>query len=258
MFYKDLTSNKETQVTTDGKKNEIINGASDWVYEEELVLVKAFKWAPDGKKIAYYRFDESNVKEWLMKMYGPLYPGEERFKYPKAGEDNSKVEMFFYDIATTKKVKANIGNNYEYISRINWTNDSKNLAIQSLNRQQNDLNIHLANAETGESKIIFNEKNETYVEVPTTEFLTTKNQFIITSEKDGFNHIYLYDISSVRKNRFGSVLTDDPNRIDKKSRRTMYFYFFKNIFSNTFSCEEKIILWILLIHRTRVAELTMP
>jgi len=195
IYFKDLTSNKEVRVTVDGKQNAIINGASDWVYEEELVLVKAFKWSPDGKKIAYYRFDESKVKEWLMKMYGPLYPEEERFKYPKAGEDNSKVEIFFYDLASAKKTKANIGDSYEYISRINWTNNAKNLAIQTLNRHQNDLNIHLTNAETGESKIIFNEKNETYVEVPTTEFLTTKDQFIITSEKDGFNHVYLYDIS---------------------------------------------------------------
>lgn len=195
MFYKDLTSNKEVQITADGKKNEIINGASDWVYEEELVLVKAFKWSPDGKKIAYFRFDESNVKEWLMKMYNSLYPHEERFKYPKAGEDNSKVSIFFYDLTNAKKVKADIGSTYEYISRINWTNDGVNLAIQSLNRHQNDLNIHLTNAESGESKIIFNEKNEKYVEVPTTEFLTSKDQFIITSEKDGFNHIYLYDVS---------------------------------------------------------------
>ena len=195
MFYKDLINNKETQITTDGKKNEIINGASDWVYEEELVLVRAFEWSPDGNKLAYYRFDESKVKEWLMKMYGTLYPREERFKYPKTGEENSKVEIYFYDLASAKKTKANIGTAHEYISRINWTNDAKNLAIQSLNRHQNDLNIHMTNAETGESKIILNEKNDKYVEVPTTEFLTSKDQFIITSEKDGFNHIYLYDVS---------------------------------------------------------------
>ena len=195
LYFKDLTSNKEVRITIDGKQNEIINGASDWVYEEELVLVKAFKWSPDGKKIAYYRFDESKVKEWMMKIYTSLYPTEDRFKYPKAGEDNSKVEIYFYDIVSAKKTKANIGDSYEYISRINWTNDAKNLAIQSLNRHQNDLNIHLTNAETGNSEIIFNEKNEKYVEVPTTEFLSTKDQFIITSEKNGFNHIYLYDIS---------------------------------------------------------------
>ena len=160
LYFKDLTSNKEVRITIDGKQNEIINGASDWVYEEELVLVKAFKWSPDGKKIAYYRFDESKVKEWMMKIYTSLYPTEDRFKYPKAGEDNSKVEIYFYDIVSAKKTKANIGDSYEYISRINWTNDAKNLAIQSLNRHQNDLNIHLTNAETGNSEIIFNEKNE--------------------------------------------------------------------------------------------------
>jgi len=195
MFYKDLITNKEVQITTDGAKNEIINGASDWVYEEELVLVKAFKWSPDGSKLAYYRFDQTAVKEWLMKIYGPLYPTEERFKYPKAGEDNSKVEIFFYNLAEAKKTKANIGDKYEYVSRINWMNDSKSLAIQTLNRHQNELNIHLTTASSGESKVILNETNEKYVEVPTTAFLTKKNQFILTSEKDGFNHIYLYDVS---------------------------------------------------------------
>jgi len=195
LYYKDLSINKEIRITTDGRKNGIINGASDWVYEEELVLVKAFKWSPEGEKIAYFRFDESEVKEWMMKMYKSLYPHEERFKYPKAGEDNSKVEVFFYDLANGVKTKANIGTEHEYISRINWTNDGKNLAIQSLNRHQSDLKIHLTNAKSGQSIVVFNEKNDKYVEVPTTEFLTTKNQFIITSEKDGFNHIYLYDVS---------------------------------------------------------------
>lgn len=224
IYIKDLTTNKVTRVTTDGKQNEIINGASDWVYEEELVLIKAFKWSPDGKKIAYYRFDESKVKEWLMKIYGPLYPKEERFKYPKAGEDNSKVEIFFYDLTSAKKTKANIGDKYEYISRINWTNDGMNLAIQTLNRQQNDLNIHLTDATTGDSKIIFNELNETYVEVPTTKFLKTKNQFIITSEKDGFNHIYLYDVSGKLINQItkGNWDVSDFYGVDEKKGIVYY------------------------------------
>lgn len=195
LFFKDLANNKEVQVTTDGQKNAIINGASDWVYEEELVLVRAFEWSPDGNKIAYYKFDESAVKEWLMKIYGDLYPEEERFKYPKTGEDNSKVEIYIYDLKTNKSIKANLSDDYEYISRINWTNDSKNLAIQTLNRHQNKLQIQLTDAESGNGKMIHTEENERYVEVPTTQFLKNKNQFILTSEKDGFNHIYLYDIS---------------------------------------------------------------
>jgi dipeptidyl-peptidase-4 len=224
MYFKDLVSNKETRITADGKKNEVINGGSDWVYEEELVLVKAFKWSPDGKKIAFYKFDESKVKEWLMKIYGPLYPEEERFKYPKAGEDNSKVEIFFYDLASANKTKANIGDKYEYISRINWTNDAKSLAIQTLNRQQNDLNIHLTNSETGESKIIFNELNETYVEVPKTKFLKSKNQFVITSEKDGFNHIYLYDLTGklIKQITKGEFDVSDFYGVDEKKGLVYY------------------------------------
>jgi len=218
LFYKDLTTNKETQITSDGEKNKIINGASDWVYEEELVLVKAFKWSPDGNKIAFFRFDESEVKEWLMKRYGSLYPAEERFKYPKAGETNSKVEVYFYDLKTAKKVKANIGDEYEYVSRINWTNDAKSLAIQTLNRHQNDLNIYLTNSSTGESKILYHEEDERYIDVPTTEFLSSKNQFLITSEKDGFNHFYLYDISGKLVNQVtkGKWDVTDYYGIDEK------------------------------------------
>ena len=195
LYYTDLSNGQETQITFDGKKNEIINGASDWVYEEELELVRAFEWSADGNKIAFFRFDETNVKEWNMKMYNDLYPEEVRFKYPKAGEENSKVSIQVYHLEDNSIVDMSIENAYEYISRINWTNDSKQLAIQTFNRHQSDLNIQLTDVFSGKGKVIFNEKNEKYVEVPTTEFLTTKNQFIITSEKDGFNHLYLYDIN---------------------------------------------------------------
>lgn len=195
LYFKDLANNHEVQITSDGKKNEIINGASDWVYEEELELVRAFEWSPDGKKIAFFRFDETNVKEWSMKMYNDLYPEEVRFKYPKAGEENSKVSVHVYHIEDNSIVDMIIDQPYEYISRINWSNDSKQLAIQTFNRHQNQLNIQLTDVEKGLGKVIYSEKNEKYVEVPTTEFLSSKNQFIITSEKDGFNHLYLYDIN---------------------------------------------------------------
>ena len=224
MFYKDITTGTEVQITDDGKKNEIINGASDWVYEEELELVQAFEWSPDGKKIAFFRFDESKVNEWLMKIYGTLYPEEERFKYPKTGEDNSKVEVFIYDVATRKTIKTIIPDQYEYISRINWTNDSKNLALQTLNRHQNKLQIYLSDAETGESKSIYKEENEKYIEVPTTEFLTTKDQFIITSEKSGFNHIYLYDIAGNLINQVttGNWDVTDYYGVDEKKGLVYY------------------------------------
>jgi dipeptidyl-peptidase-4 len=224
LYYKDLTTNQEVQITADGEKNKIINGASDWVYEEELVLVKSFEWSPDGNKIAYFKFDESEVKEWLMKMYGDLYPHEERFKYPKAGEANSKVEIFFYDLAAQKVTKADIGTDYEYISRINWANDAKNLAIQSLNRHQNNLKIHLTNSTTGTGKVIFEESNDTYVEVPTSDFLSSKDQFIITSESDGYNHLYLYDINGKLVNQItkGNWDITDYYGVDEKKGVVYY------------------------------------
>lgn len=194
LFFKDLSENTEVQITNDGKEGSIINGASDWVYEEELTLVQAFKWSPDGNKIAFYKFDESNVKEWSLKYYNELYPDEVRFKYPKAGEENSKVDIYVYDLLTNKTIKADIGNDYEYIIRINWTNDSKKLAIQSMNRHQSKLKMHLVDVNSNSSELIYEETHEKYVEIPTTIFLSNKDQFLITSEKDGYNHMYLYDI----------------------------------------------------------------
>ncbi len=224
LFYKDLTSGNEIQITTDGKKNEIINGASDWVYEEELVLVKAFDWSPDGTKIAFYKFDESKVKEWNMEIYNDLYPEQVKFKYPKAGEENSKVEIYVYDLITKTTTKANIPISYEYVSRINWSNDSKHIAIQTLNRLQNHLAVHLINVVTNDSKLIYEEKDERYVEIPTTIFLKTKNQFIITNEKDGYNHAYLYDISGKLINQItiGKWEVTEIYGVDEKTN-TMYF-----------------------------------
>lgn len=224
LFYKDLTSGNEIQITTDGKKNEIINGASDWVYEEELVLVKAFDWSPDGTKIAFYKFDESKVKEWNMEIYNDLYPEQVKFKYPKAGEENSKVEIYVYDLITKTTTKANIPIAYEYVSRINWSNDSKHIAIQTLNRLQNHLAVHLINVVTNDSKLIYEEKDERYVEIPTTIFLKTKNQFIITNEKDGYNHAYLYDISGKLINQItiGKWEVTEIYGVDEKTN-TMYF-----------------------------------
>lgn len=195
LFYKDLSTDKVVQITTDGKKGEIINGASDWVYEEELVLVKAFKWSPDGSKIAYYKFDESEIKEWSMKYYDGLYPSEERFKYPKAGEGNSKISMHVFDLATGKSTALNINGDFEYVIRMDWTNDSKSVMLQTMNRHQSNLKMHLVDVASNSDKVILEESHDKYVEIPTTYFLKGKNQFVITSEKDGYNHMYLYDMS---------------------------------------------------------------
>jgi dipeptidyl-peptidase 4 len=193
IFIKDLVSKKEIQVTFDGKKNEIINGHADWVYEEEFEIEQALYWSADGSRLAYYKFDERKVKEFYMAIYGNLYPEDYRYKYPKAGEDNSKVEVYIYDLSANVSVKAQLDKETDqYIPRVQWTNDPKLLAVQRMNRLQNHLELLLVN-EKGESKNILTEDSKTYIDVSNDlYFLGDNKQFIWSSSKDGFNHLYLY------------------------------------------------------------------
>ncbi|MFT4753457.1 MAG: dipeptidyl-peptidase-4 [Salibacteraceae bacterium] len=190
MFVYNLESKKETTITEDGEFNKIINGATDWVYEEEFAFDKAFAWSPDNSHIAYYKFDESKVKEFNMIMYqSQLYPSDYTFKYPKAGEDNSKVEIYVFNLKKKQSVKANYPET-EYIPRIKWANSSS-LAIQTLNRLQNDLQIHLVNVKKNKSRLLYREQSETYVEViDSWTFPSGLSQMFITSESTGYNHLY--------------------------------------------------------------------
>ncbi len=197
LYYKDLNNNTEYQVTSDGKWKSIINGGSDWVYEEEFVVTRAFEWSPDGNYIAYYRFDETEVPEFDMMTYkGNLYPENYEFKYPKVGEKNSKVDIYIYDLKSQKAQKVIIGKSYEYIPRIKWTNDGKNLCVFTLNRLQNDLELFLANPVTGNTTSMLRETSATYLEInDDLTFLPDNQTFIWRSETDGWNHLYLYDLS---------------------------------------------------------------
>lgn len=196
MFLKDLEDGEEQQLTFDGKFNEIIYGTTDWVYEEEFGFTKAFFWSPDGSKIAWYRFDESGVKEYQMTMWGDLYPENYKYKYPKAGEDNSLVKIFVYDLDSGKSVPMDTGDETDiYIPRIKWTNMPGKLAIQWMNRLQNELLILLADASTGETERIYREENKYYIDITDNlTFLEENKGFLITSEQDGYNHIYLYNM----------------------------------------------------------------
>ena len=194
LFIKDLKTNEEIQFTHDGEWNHVINGAPDWVYEEEFGFAQGFYWSPDSKKIAYYRFDESDVKEFNMQMTEGLYMQDYKFKYPKAGEDNSIVEVFVYDIASGETKKMDTGEETDiYLPRIKWTQDPNVLAIQRLNRHQNHLEILAANATTGETTVFYDETNPYYIDVTDNwTFLEDGTRFLMTSEADGYNHIYLY------------------------------------------------------------------
>jgi len=196
IYLKNLATANEVQITSDGKVNHIINGTCDWVYEEEFGFTKAFFWSPDGKKIAFYRFDESRVKEFTLTYYGDLYPELYTYKYPKAGEENSLVDIYVYNLETGKTTKMEIGSvTDQYIPRIKWSNNPNLLAIQRLNRLQNHLDILLANGETGASTIMYSEGNPYYIDITDNlTFMNDNSGFLFTSEADGFNHIYLYNI----------------------------------------------------------------
>ncbi|HEV7230445.1 MAG TPA: S9 family peptidase, partial [Bacteroidia bacterium] len=202
IFLTDLATGKEEQITPDGEFNKIIYGGTDWVYEEEFAFDKAFFWSPDGKKIAFYRFDESAVKEFSMNEYGSaLYPTEYRFKYPKAGEKNSDVSILMYDLATTKTISMNIGTEKDqYIPRIEWTADPRVLCIIRMNRLQNKMEMMLADANNGSTKTILTKTSNTFVDIHEDagnffHFLSDKKRFTLWIDDDGFNHIYLYDLN---------------------------------------------------------------
>ncbi len=196
LFIKDLTTGKESQFTNDGLYNHIINGAPDWVYEEEFSFSQGFYWSPDSKKIAYMKFDESKVREFQMEEFEGLYPDWYSFKYPKAGEDNSIVEIYVYDLENGKTVKMDTGTETDiYLPRIGWTKDANVLAIQRLNRHQNHLEILAADATTGKSRVFYDETNDYYIDITDDwHFLEDGKRFLMTSEKSGYNHIYLYNL----------------------------------------------------------------
>ncbi len=199
IFIKNLNdgTGKEEQVTFDGKNNEIINGASDWVYEEEFEFTIAFFWSPDGRYLAFYRFDERDVREYQLTYYGNLYPEQYKFKYPKAGERNSVIGIFIYQLMTKKILPVDIGRETDiYIPRVKWTEDPECLALYRLNRHQNKLELLLADAGSGKTQVIYTETNKYYIEIDDNwYFLKNRKNFILTSEKDGYRHIYLYNMN---------------------------------------------------------------
>jgi dipeptidyl-peptidase-4 len=194
LYVYDLAAKTTKQVTTDGKKNSIINGITDWVYEEEFSFVKAYDWNASGDKIAYIRFDETDVPEFSMDLYNEgLYPTQYVFKYPKAGEKNALVSLHIYDIKTNTTKEIKLGNYSDfYIPRIKWTKEAQTLSVQVINRHQNDLDLIFVDAATGSPKVVLNEKDKAYIDITDNLTFLKDNSFIWTSEKDGYNHIYHY------------------------------------------------------------------
>ncbi len=192
IFIKDLNTGKVQKMTQDGKRNKIINGTTDWVYEEEFAITKAYGWSPDSKYLAFLKFDEREVPEFQMAMYGQLYPDQYTYKYPKAGEQNSKVTLNLLQVSSGKIQQIGLGE-YEYIPRLNWSKTANQLIVQTMNRHQSELNYWLIDCSGKQlvQKNIYQEKSETYVEVDDNLMLLADGQsFLRCSEQSGYNHIY--------------------------------------------------------------------
>ncbi|PKP26937.1 MAG: S9 family peptidase [Bacteroidetes bacterium HGW-Bacteroidetes-2] len=226
IYIKNLENNTTSQITFDGKKNQIINGITDWVYEEEFGFVRAFDWNFSSTKIAFIRFDETEVPEFSMDVYGTdLYQTQEVFKYPKAGEKNAVVSLHLYDIKTnhTTKVDLNAYNAY-YIPRILWTNQENILSVQVTNRKQNEIDIVFVDASKNTSKLILKETDAAYVDVTDNLTFLEDNSFIWTSEKNGWNHIYHYSNEGKLLNQVtnGDWEVTDYYGFDKNTNKVFY------------------------------------
>lgn len=207
LYVKNIITGETTQLTNDGKANEIINGMSDWVYEEEFGFTKAFQWSPNGDRIAFIRFDESEVREFIMTIHNDeAYPEYRKFKYPKVGEKNASVSVHVYHFNTGNTTKVDLESMDEmYVPRIKWTHDNNQLVVFKMNRHQNHLQLLSADPKSGATTLLHEEKNKYYIDITDDlYFFKDKKHFLWTSEQNGFNHVYRYDMKGKLVNQVTS------------------------------------------------------
>lgn len=226
LFVYHLDSDKTERITHDGKVNEIINGTTDWVYEEEFAITKAFDWSMDGNMIAFIKFEEKEVKDYNMIYHHDLYPDLYTYKYPKAGEENSKVSIHIHNLSKGETVAKHY-EDAEYIPRLNWSPVENKLLIQTLNRHQNHLKFILLDATTHQlaEHIVYEEKDEAYVEIDDNLIFTNDGKhFFRTSEIDGFRHIYMVNIETgqIKQITSGNWDVNDLKGIDE-SKKLIYY-----------------------------------
>lgn len=226
LWYFNIETAQTTQITNDGERNKIINGSCDWVYEEEFAFTKAYQWSPNSDIIGYYRFDESKVHEFSMAMYGELYPSEYRYKYPKAGEANSEVSVLFYNLSTSKTVSFDFGNAKDfYVPRLKWSNQNQFALVYFLNRLQNELTVYKADVNTGKGVVLLNEKNKYYIDInDDLSFTADGKNFIWSSERDGFKHLYLYTENGKLINQITKGNWDVDALVAIDSRKKVIYY----------------------------------
>ena len=230
-----LFGNSESQVTKDGEYNKVLNGIPDWVYEEEFSFNRAFDFSADSKMIAYIRFDESQVPMFSFPWYKGMapakedyttYPGKYEYKYPKAGETNSTVTVHTYDIKShvTRQMDLPLDKD-GYIPRIKFTSDPEKLAIMTLNRHQNRFDLYLANPRSATCKVAIRDEAEQYIkEQEYGSIAFHPNHIVLMSERDGYNHLYLYTIAGnlVRQITKGNFEVTDFLGYDEANGTTYY------------------------------------
>ena len=195
LYYWIISEQKLVQVTHDGRQNQIINGLTDWVYEEEFGFVQAYQWSRDGDYLAYLRFDESEVPEFSMDVYGQdLYPTQSVFKYPKAGEKNAQVSLHIHQLKGGSTADIDLSPwPYEYIPRMKWSKNPDQLAVQLLNRAQNDLVLLQVDMRENQTRVLLQEHDEAYIDIHDDLTFLNDNSFIWSSEHDGWRHLYHYN-----------------------------------------------------------------
>ncbi|MDG2330659.1 MAG: DPP IV N-terminal domain-containing protein, partial [Flavobacteriales bacterium] len=233
IFITNLDEKQEIQITSGGKMNEMIFGATDWVYEEEFSFDNGLYWSPDGRKIAYYYFDESKVKQFQLAMYDGLYPSQYEFKYPKAGEDNSVVQVFVYELSSKRTSAFDTGIDTDiYLPRIKWTNDPDVLMVTRMNRLQNKLELMIGDFDetrpnnTGvRTKVIYSEESETYIDITDNlTFLSDNKSFLWSSEKDGYNHLYRINLKDGSSSQLTSGKWDVTELVGVDEENKLIYY----------------------------------
>ena len=197
LYVYDIETQRSQRITDDGRWNEVINGTTDWVYEEEFGITRAYAFSPDGQKLAYLRFDESRVPLMeMMRFDGKLYNRAYSFKYPKAGEANSEVELWVADLATGEKKRLETGpETDQYIPRIGWTPDGRPWYYR-LNRRQNTFEMVVCEPH-GAQRTVYEERAQQYVERVDDKTVTfvDRDRFLVRQESHtGYMHLYLYSL----------------------------------------------------------------
>ena len=195
LFVNDLETGRETQLTRDGSET-VINGTTDWVYEEELGLSDAFRWSPDGKRIAFWRFDQSPVPQFPLVDELQLYPKVVTLRYPKAGELNSRVQVGVIDLTNANATTwLDVGaGNEQYLARMDWVgNDS--VVVQRMPRKQNSVDVLMVSAISGKPRLVLTDRDSAYVDVENggLRFVNNDRQFLWLSDRTGWRQLFLYD-----------------------------------------------------------------